>query len=131
MVLSVRTYLALVRHLIGRCALLHDSWSQHLEAPSEVGQEQAVRIPWGQETPLGRMHELGVRFVQLRREGAVPGLLGHAAKWDAAGGAEGAEQNDGKTETAGRMPKMSLRRLDKVACYAMQEMSPASCLGLL
>lgn len=86
MVLSVRTYLALVRHLIGRCALLHDSWSQHLEAPSEVGQEQAVRIPWGQETPLGRMHELGVRFVQLRREGAVPGLLGHAAKWDAAGG---------------------------------------------
>lgn len=69
MVLSVRTYLALIRHLVGRCALLHDSWSQHLEAPSEVGQEQVVRVPWGQQTPLGRMHELAVRFVLLGREG--------------------------------------------------------------
>lgn len=83
MVLSVRIYLALIRHLVGRCALLHNSWSQHLEAPSEMGQEQVVRIPWGQQTPLGRMHELVVRFVLLRREGAVQGLLGHAAKWDA------------------------------------------------
>lgn len=81
MVLSVRTYLALIRHLVGRCALLHDSWSQHLEAPSEVGQEQVVRVPWGQQTPLGRMHELAVRFVLLGREGgSSAGTAGACSK---------------------------------------------------
>jgi len=42
------THLALIRHLVGRGVLLHDVWSQDLETPSELGQEQAIRIPWGQ-----------------------------------------------------------------------------------
>lgn len=69
------TYLVLIWHLVGRGVLLHDIRSQDLEAPSELGEEQAIRIPWGHTDITGGCTSLEARgsHQTLGREQAVRG----------------------------------------------------------
>lgn len=73
------THLALIWHLVGRGVFLHDVRSQDLEAPSELGQEQAIRIPWGETDIAGGHASPGARGLH-RNTGKGTSGEGAAAK---------------------------------------------------
>lgn len=74
------THLGLIRHLIGRGVLLHDIWSQDLEAPSKLGEEQAIHIPWGQTDIAGAVPDRGACGL-YRNDGKGTGGRGYCKGW--------------------------------------------------
>lgn len=107
-----RTHLALIRHLVGRRVLLHDGRSQHLEAPSELGQEHAVRVPWGQADTAGGDARAG-GGLQGWRGNELQGLCGTpcAQQTGCTRRGPGAALSTAKprAEAAGGVPEMCLR----------------------